>query len=188
MPGEAILSPAAILDARTALPFMLERPYTGQDGDLMQAILTRLDRLQAISELSQVELTSLREINGEILEKVRQSFVTLREPHDPPVREVDGRQKLTLSLVGPFEVWVGDQKVTCWPGRKARQLLAYLALEKGRMVPKDVLIELFWPSARGSRRQQPEHRRLPDSLQPCGYLPRSRAGDHCPTRPVRHRS
>jgi DNA-binding SARP family transcriptional activator len=41
--------------------------------------------------------------------------------------------------------------VTSWPGRKARLLLAYLAMERGRMVPKDVLIELFWPGARADR-------------------------------------
>ncbi len=150
MPGEAILLPAATLDDRTALPFTLEASYAGHDGDLMRTILSRLDRLQAISELSQVELTNLREVNGEILKQVRQPYVTPR-PHDPPVREVAGEQKLTVSLIGPFEAWVGDQKVTSWPGRKARLLLAYLALEKGRVVPKDVLIELFWPGARSDR-------------------------------------
>ncbi len=46
---------------------------------------------------------------------------------------------------------MGDSAVTDWPGRKARLLLAYLAIERGRMVPKDVLIELFWPEARADR-------------------------------------
>jgi DNA-binding SARP family transcriptional activator len=156
MPGEATLSPVAVLGAMPALPFILETrstrtaPSQAPKPDVMQVILNRLDLLQAISERSQVELTSLRELNSEILQAVRRPF----EPA-PPVIAVQSppaaRQKLALSLLGPFEARVADRAVTNWPGRKARLLLAYLALEKGRMVPKDVLIELFWPGARADR-------------------------------------
>jgi DNA-binding SARP family transcriptional activator len=158
MPGEALLSPVAVLGARPALPFTLETRSTHATAletprpDLIQVILNRLDLLQAISERSQLELTNLRELNAEILQAVNQRPAA---PLPAPDIAVDSRpavnQKLTLFLLGPFEARVGDRPVASWPGRKARQLLAYLALEKGRMVPKDVLIELFWPGARADR-------------------------------------
>ena len=152
MPGEAILSPTVTLGARPALPFILETPLLTPEPDLLQVILRRLDRLQAISESSQVELTSLREMSTEILDAVNQSLAALAPiavpaPSLPPTTQ----PRLTLSLLGPFEARVGERLVINWPGRKARLLLAYLALEKGRMVPKDVLIELFWPGSRADR-------------------------------------
>ena len=152
MPGEAIFSPTVTLGARPALPFALETPIEVLEPGLLQVILSRLDRLQAMSERSQVELISLREMSSEILETVSQ-----RLPAPAPLTSLSdnaaprSQPKLTLSLLGPFEARAGDRPVTSWPGRKARLLLAYLALEKGRMVPKDVLIELFWPGARADR-------------------------------------
>ena len=152
MPGEAALSPTVTLGTRPVLPFILETPLESPEPDLLQVILRRLDRLQAISESSQVELTSLREISTEILDVVNQRLpATTSLPEPDSVAVAATPHKLTLSLLGPFEAHVGERLVTSWPGRKARLLLAYLALEKGRLVPKDVLIELFWPGARTDR-------------------------------------
>ena len=152
MPGEAILSPTVTLGGRPALPFILERPLLAAEPDMLRVILGRLDRLQAISESSQVELTSLREMSTEILDAVSQRLAAPAPMADsapslPPATQ----PRLTLSLLGPFEAHVGGRLVTNWPGRKARLLLAYLGMEKGRMVPKDILIELFWPGSRAGR-------------------------------------
>jgi DNA-binding SARP family transcriptional activator len=118
----------------------------------MRFILGRLDILQAMSERSQTELTTLRAINSEILEVMSQRLAAPDAPKaaSPVVRQ-DEDCKLSISLLGPFEARAGSQAVANWPGRKARLLLAYLAMERGRMVPKDVLIELFWPGARADR-------------------------------------
>ncbi|MPZ49097.1 MAG: hypothetical protein GEU75_07315 [Dehalococcoidia bacterium] len=155
MPASAAISSSvATLGSRPLLPFILEtQPAPAYGGDLLHSILDRLDRLQEMSAHSQVELTSLRELNVEILEALTQYLPLRAEKREEAVRapETSVPPKLTLRLLGPFEARIGDRVVTAWPGRKARLLLAYLAMERGRLVPRDVLIELFWPGAREGR-------------------------------------
>jgi DNA-binding SARP family transcriptional activator len=152
MPAES--ASVAILGARPALPFTLETPQTAtsaDDHDILVSILDRLDVLQEASRQSQAELVLLRELNNEVLQAVTEGR---REPEPsaaPGEAAPVASPRLSLTLLGPFEARVGDQPITAWPGKKARLLLAYLALEKGRMVPKDVLIEQFWPEARADR-------------------------------------
>lgn len=153
MLGEIGRSPVATLGTRPALPFVLETPVVIREYSLLSTIIDRLDLLQNLAAKSQVELTSLRQLNSEILDSVTHGFAMRlvdSEPATPPAAPADP-PKLMLRLLGPFEARVGDLPVANWPGRKARLLLAYLAMERGRMVPKDVLIELFWPGARAER-------------------------------------
>ena len=150
----ATYSPVATLGSKPSLPFILEAlPAPAFDGALINSILERLNRLQEMTALSQGELINLRELNSEILEAVKQRLPLPTEPGEAAVLEPEppARPKLSLRLLGSFEARAGDRAVTAWPGRKARLLLAYLAMERGRMVPKDVLIELFWPGARADR-------------------------------------
>lgn len=62
-----------------------------------------------------------------------------------------------LHLLGPFQIYVGGQKVTL-RARKAKALLAYLAVRVDEEVPRDTLIGLLWGNsaqdqARASLRQ-----------------------------------
>ncbi len=62
-----------------------------------------------------------------------------------------------LQILGPFQIYVGGQKVTL-KARKARALLAYLAVRIDAEVPRDTLISLLWgdsaqDQARASLRQ-----------------------------------
>jgi LuxR family maltose regulon positive regulatory protein len=54
---------------------------------------------------------------------------------------------LKLELFGPLRVWVAGTEVatTAWKRRKAREILAYLICERGRLVPRARLIDTFWP-------------------------------------------
>ena len=152
MLGEIGRSPVAILGARPAIPFVLETPAVFRENSLLSAIFNRLDQLQDLAARSQVELTSLRQLNTDILETVNHGFAMRLVDSEPAIpAAAPANQKLLLRLLGPFEARVGNLPVANWPGRKARLLLAYLAMERGRMVPKDVLIELFWPGARSDR-------------------------------------
>jgi DNA-binding SARP family transcriptional activator len=54
-------------------------------------------------------------------------------------------------LLGVFEARYNGAVLGRWPSRKARLLFAYLALETGRMVAKDLLIELLWPEVSPAR-------------------------------------
>jgi DNA-binding SARP family transcriptional activator len=55
-----------------------------------------------------------------------------------------GKEELELRLLGPLEVVVGEREVAVG-GMKPRALLAALALEPGRVVSSDRLIESLWP-------------------------------------------
>ena len=146
-------SPPVLLGARPALPFVLQTNTSeGQGENLTRYILDRLEQLEEISLRSYAELNNLRALNVEILEVVTQRLTGLEDEPPPPTSEPGALpRRLELRLLGPFEARIGDRLVTSWPGRKARLLLAYLAMERGRMVPRDTLIELFWPGIREDR-------------------------------------
>lgn len=57
---------------------------------------------------------------------------------------------LRINSLGPFEVWIGDLRLseTLWRTSRSRFLLAHLAGRIGRPVLAEVLIEQFWPGAR----------------------------------------
>jgi DNA-binding SARP family transcriptional activator len=57
------------------------------------------------------------------------------------------RAAVRVRLFGSFELEVGGSVLRGEIGRKARLLFAYLATEPGRRVPKDSLIEMFWPAS-----------------------------------------
>lgn len=52
-----------------------------------------------------------------------------------------------VRCLGRFDVRLGWTKVEAWRGRKAKALLKYLVAQRGRPVPKDVLMETLWPEA-----------------------------------------
>src|SRR5918994_5596440 len=66
--------------------------------------------------------------------------------------------RLTVSLLGGFQVRLGSGSAVALPTRKAQALLAYLALPVGQAHPRDKLAALLWggireESARASLRQ-----------------------------------
>lgn len=60
----------------------------------------------------------------------------------PPVTD------LTVRVLGPVEIYRDPAKLfaaDAWTTRRARDIFCYIATSKHRRVPKDVLIEAFWP-------------------------------------------
>lgn len=57
-------------------------------------------------------------------------------------------RRLSLRLLGPFEVWIDDQAVSpaAWPSRKVSQLLKILVTHRQRVVTGEELIEWLWPA------------------------------------------
>ena len=53
--------------------------------------------------------------------------------------------RLSISLLGPFQVRLDDQEVTGFDSDKARALLAYLALESDHPHRREALAGLLWP-------------------------------------------
>ncbi len=60
---------------------------------------------------------------------------------------VPGQSCVEIRLLGRFQVTRAGREVGfgSFGGRRARQLLQILLMERGRLVPKDVLIEALWP-------------------------------------------
>jgi len=52
---------------------------------------------------------------------------------------------LSFSLLGPFQVRLDGEPVTDFESNKVRALLAYLAVEAGRVHRREALAELLWP-------------------------------------------
>jgi DNA-binding SARP family transcriptional activator len=54
---------------------------------------------------------------------------------------------LTVYCLGPFRVLQDDQSVEEWPSSKGKAIFKYLITHRERPIAKEVLMELFWPSA-----------------------------------------
>jgi DNA-binding SARP family transcriptional activator len=55
---------------------------------------------------------------------------------------------LTIKVLGPVEIYRDAAKPfapDAWTTRRARDIFCYIATSKHRRVPKDILIEAFWP-------------------------------------------
>ncbi len=65
------------------------------------------------------------------------------------------RARLTVRMLGGFELNVDGQPVSDWHGRRALSIIQFLVLNRQRAVSRDVLIDAIWPeihSDRGRRR------------------------------------
>src|SRR5215471_6433459 len=67
-------------------------------------------------------------------------------PADRVIRSAGMRQdcRVRIGLLGPFEVRTGDGTVVQVPGVRLRALLAALALEPGRIVTREKLLDWIW--------------------------------------------
>lgn len=61
-----------------------------------------------------------------------------REP-DPP--------SLVVYCLGSFRVYQDDQLIADWPSGKGKCIFKYMIANRGRPIPKDVLMDLFWRGA-----------------------------------------
>jgi DNA-binding SARP family transcriptional activator len=72
----------------------------------------------------------------------------------PTLPEVARGAELAAFLLGPFRLFRRGQPLEEWHGSKTTRVLRFLVAQRGRPVPRDALIDLFWPStdAESSRR------------------------------------
>jgi DNA-binding SARP family transcriptional activator len=85
-------------------------------------------------------------------------------------------RRITVRLLGPFEVTIDGAPVTAFEYAKVRALLAYLAVESQRPQPRAELATLLWP-------EQPE-RSARGSLSQALTTLRNALGDKTADRPV----
>ncbi|MCU0490080.1 MAG: HEAT repeat domain-containing protein [Chloroflexaceae bacterium] len=55
--------------------------------------------------------------------------------------------RLRIRTLGAFEIWRGDEEVRDrdWRSAKARQLLQFFLVERGRMIARDRIMDVLWP-------------------------------------------
>lgn len=69
------------------------------------------------------------------------------EPDEPAPDKVISKPTLTAYLLGTFRVTLNDCPVESWPSGRGRSIFKYLLTHRERPVPRDVLMDLFWPDA-----------------------------------------
>jgi DNA-binding SARP family transcriptional activator len=67
-------------------------------------------------------------------------------PVDAQVAELP-RPTLIAYALGAFRVIFNDRPVESWPSGRGRAVLKYLLAQHGRPVPRDVLMDVFWPDS-----------------------------------------
>ncbi|MBN2093686.1 response regulator [candidate division KSB1 bacterium] len=52
-----------------------------------------------------------------------------------------------IKLLGKFEVTINERNIENWPGKRTREIMAYLFLNCQKKVLRDVLMDTFWPNS-----------------------------------------
>jgi len=71
------------------------------------------------------------------------------QPSDAPAptSALPTKPVLTVHVLGAFRVILNDRPVENWPSGRGRALFKYLLTHADRPIPRDVLMDLFWPDA-----------------------------------------
>jgi DNA-binding SARP family transcriptional activator len=77
---------------------------------------------------------------GEVLE--RMEHAALPASDRPAIAP-----SLEIYLLSPFRVFANDRAIDDWPNCKGKSIFKYLATHRGQPVPREVLMDLFWPNA-----------------------------------------
>ena len=125
-------------------PFVLRRTSATPALPDPSLVLAQLERLSRDVKRLERELQVLSGEAERVQRQVDRPALTVVPGNEPD-------QTLYFRLLGRFEVTYGEQRVTDWPSRKGRLLLAYLAFYSRRPVSKDVLMDLFWPDSSSRR-------------------------------------
>ncbi len=54
---------------------------------------------------------------------------------------------MEIYLLSPFRVFANDKAIDAWPNCKGKAIFKYLVVHRSRPVPKEVLMDEFWPAA-----------------------------------------
>jgi DNA-binding SARP family transcriptional activator len=58
-----------------------------------------------------------------------------------------GAPTLTIHMLGPFRAALNDHPIESWPSGRGRAVFKYLLAHRDRTLPRDVLMDVFWPDA-----------------------------------------
>ncbi len=118
-----------------------------------EGVLGRLNSLERLAMETRDSVQRLLRDSSDILRVLAEPSETAAPASDLETRSLlaESSHDLNIRLFGGCEVSDARGATVSWKNRKARSLLAYLALEPRRVVAKDVLIDLFWPDSPAER-------------------------------------
>jgi DNA-binding SARP family transcriptional activator len=61
--------------------------------------------------------------------------------------DLQATPSVEIYLLSSFAVFVNDKSIEDWPNCKGKSIFKYLVTHRGQPVPKEVLMELFWPES-----------------------------------------
>jgi DNA-binding SARP family transcriptional activator len=70
-----------------------------------------------------------------------------QRPHDWAAEHESARPALSIYCLGPLQVYCHDRLLTQWPNGRSKSIFKYLITHRPHPVSKEVLMDLFWPSA-----------------------------------------
>lgn len=65
----------------------------------------------------------------------------------PAEKAAPGQPSLVVYCLGQFQVYLDEKPIEEWPSGKGKSVLKYLVTHRARPVPKEILMEHFWPEA-----------------------------------------
>ena len=104
-------------------------------SSLLQPVKTPRLITQLIPQLSLSALTTMTALDA------------LDALDEPEVARVVVQTRVTVYVMGSFEVYINDQPVGEWSNRKAKLIFKYLLMNRKQRVPKEVLMDTFWPDS-----------------------------------------
>jgi DNA-binding SARP family transcriptional activator len=63
----------------------------------------------------------------------------------PDLSQEGDAPSLVIYCLGAFRVYQDDEPVTDWPSSKGQSIFKYLVTNHGHTIPKEVLMDVFWP-------------------------------------------
>ena len=77
--------------------------------------------------------------------------------HQPSYEGDQRDSTATVNLLGRFTVVAGGRELDGFDGRRVQELLAYLIVNHGRPIPREVVADRLWSDGRGDCRKQLRH-------------------------------
>jgi len=77
-------------------------------------------------------------------EKIKTQITEIRS-EEPDVNTQTIRPTLAIYFLSPFRVLLDEQPVVGWPNCKGKSIFKYLVTHRQHPIPKEVLMEIFWP-------------------------------------------
>lgn len=69
------------------------------------------------------------------------------EAVEPATRQDPAAPSVDIYLLSPFRVFANDRAIEDWPNCKGKSIFKYLVMHRAQPVPKEVLMDVFWPGA-----------------------------------------